>query len=232
MHGDLGRAVPPVRACRDEQRRPRAALAAATERDPPEARDGDRQAAAVAQLAAEGPGVADARERVDPAAAEVPHEQVARVPAEARRREREAPRLVERAVAVDPRDEAPREVVLVDVAAVRRVVPVDGVRGRRTRRRSGRRRRRSRTARTTPGSTRRGRRRAGRAGASARRRRARRRCGSRLHRAGASRRAASRGVSPRKTAPVAPSSAATTASVDQPVGTVGDQPRIIPSSQA
>ena len=46
-------------------------------------------------------------------------------------------------------------------------------------------------------------------------------------------RAAERAIaSPRKIAPFAPSSTATTASADQPCGTVGDQPRIVPSSHA
>ena len=39
-------------------------------------------------------------------------------------------------------------------------------------------------------------------------------------------------VTPRKSAPDAPVSTATTASLDQPLGTVGVQARIIPSSHA
>ncbi len=39
-------------------------------------------------------------------------------------------------------------------------------------------------------------------------------------------------VTPRNSVPDAPVSTATTACLDQPFGTVGAQPRIIPSSQA
>src|SRR5438132_2088970 len=76
----------------EEQRTQFAAVAAVTEAQPPQAVDHDRSAGLALQLPAE-PSVK--RERVDPAVAEIPDEDVVVKVAEGRWREGEAPRRVQ-----------------------------------------------------------------------------------------------------------------------------------------
>jgi hypothetical protein len=107
-----------VRARGIEQRRGRAAHPPGAERNAPDTVDGD------GQRAAKRPAVAIAPVRVDLAAAEIRHEEIAAETAEPARRKGDAPRLVELVGAADVRQQPAVEVELVDVAAARRVVAV------------------------------------------------------------------------------------------------------------
>src|SRR5260221_5695192 len=99
-----------MRAGGEEERVLRSGHPAVSERDAPEAVDDDGGAAGVAQLAAVRPGAGPRRVHVDAAAAEVSDEEPAGDAAGSGRRERDAPRLVQRAHPPHACDEAAVEI--------------------------------------------------------------------------------------------------------------------------
>src|SRR5260221_14593592 len=111
-----------MRAGGEEERVLRSGHPAVSERDAPEAVDDHGGAAGVAQLAAVRPGARPPRVDVDAAAAEVSDEEPAGDAACFGRRERDTPRLVQRAHPPDARDEPALENEPVDRTPRRRVI--------------------------------------------------------------------------------------------------------------
>src|SRR5215218_8795543 len=109
-----------MRAGGVEERRRAAARTAGAEGDSPDARHLDRKPVA------ERPALPVARVGVDPPRPEVRNHEVAAEATERGRSECEAPGLVELVLGTDAADQTAVEVELVDVAAARGVVAVDG----------------------------------------------------------------------------------------------------------
>src|SRR5438105_10638550 len=115
-----------VRARGEEERASRAGEPPVAEGEAPQAVDRDRLAVAASQRAVVRPATVVLAVRVHATVAEVADEEIAAVTAEAARSEGESPRRIQRPHAVDACEELPAQVELVDVAAGRSIVAVDG----------------------------------------------------------------------------------------------------------